>query len=151
MRSSETSATTSRRGITSQNTWTITRTTTNKFPPQYFYSIYKFTTGSRDIVVGVMTSYGLDGPVFESRHGKKIFSSSKPSGPALGPTQRPIKWVFGFFLGIKRQEREVDHSPSSGAEVKNEWSCRYLCSPCSPHGFDRDSFTFTRSQRRGCF
>jgi hypothetical protein len=32
-----------------------------------------------------------------------------------------------FFPGIKRLGREVDHSPLSGAEVKNAWS--YISTP----------------------
>jgi hypothetical protein len=28
----------------------------------------------------------------------------------------------GYFLGVKRPEREADHSPPSSAEVKNAWS-----------------------------
>jgi hypothetical protein len=39
------------------------------------------------------------------------------------PTQPPIQWVPGtLFLGVKRPDREVDHSPPSSAEVKNAWS-----------------------------
>jgi hypothetical protein len=35
------------------------------------------------------------------------------------PTQPPIQWVTGTLsLGVKRQEREADHSPPSSAEVK---------------------------------
>jgi hypothetical protein len=42
---------------------------------------------------------------------------------ALGPTQPPIQWVPGALsLGVKRPEREADHSPPSSAEVKNAWS-----------------------------
>jgi len=33
----------------------------------------------------------------------------------------------GSFPGAKRQEREINHSPPSGAEVKNEWS--YISTP----------------------
>jgi hypothetical protein len=41
----------------------------------------------------------------------------------LGPTQPPIQWVQGTLsLGVKRPEREADHSPPSRAEVKNAWS-----------------------------
>jgi hypothetical protein len=40
----------------------------------------------------------------------------------LGPIQ-PIIWVPGaLFLGVKRPEREADHSLPSSPEVKNAWS-----------------------------
>lgn len=44
--------------------------------------------------------------------------------------------------GLKRRKSDVDHSPLSGAEVKNKWSCAsapriYL------HGVVVDNFTFT--------
>jgi hypothetical protein len=43
--------------------------------------------------------------------------------PALDPTQPPSQSVLGdLTLGIKRLEREADHSISSSAEVKNAWS-----------------------------
>jgi hypothetical protein len=33
-----------------------------------------------------------------------------------------IQWVSGTLsLGVKRLEREADHSPPSSAEVKNVW------------------------------
>jgi len=41
----------------------------------------------------------------------------------LGPTQPPMQWVLGApSLGVKRPEREAEHSPPSNAEVKNVWS-----------------------------
>ena len=39
--------------------------------------------------VGIATDYGLDGPG-SNPGGEEIF---RPSIPALGPTQSPVKWV----------------------------------------------------------
>jgi hypothetical protein len=40
----------------------------------------------------------------------------------------PIQWVPGALsLVVKWPGREADHSPPSGAEVKNEWS--YISAP----------------------
>jgi hypothetical protein len=51
--------------------------------------------------VGIETGYGLD------------------DRGALGPTHLPIQWVSGaLFLGVKGQEREVNHLPPPSAEVK---------------------------------
>jgi hypothetical protein len=45
-----------------------------------------------------------------------------------GAFQPPIQWVPGVLIsGVKRPRREADHSPSSGAEVKNAWS--YISAP----------------------
>jgi hypothetical protein len=55
--------------------------------------------------------------------------------------QPPTQWVSGFFLGGKRPERYVDHSPSSSAKVKNERS--YTSThPICLHGTDTDNFRF---------
>jgi hypothetical protein len=56
------------------------------------------------------------------------------SRPALESTQPPIQWVLGALsLGVKRPEREADHSLPSSAEVK-ECVELYLHSPICPHG-----------------
>ena len=45
--------------------------------------------------VGIATDYGLDGP--GSNLG--VDEISRPSRPALGPTQPPVKWVHGVKCG----------------------------------------------------
>jgi hypothetical protein len=64
--------------------------------------------------------YGLDDRGFESRQGLGIFFyTTAVSRMALGPTQLPIQWVPGALsLGVKRPEREADHSSPSSEEVK---------------------------------
>ena len=44
--------------------------------------------------VDIATDYGLDGPG-SNPSGDEIF---RPSRPALGPTQPPVKWVRGVLL-----------------------------------------------------
>jgi hypothetical protein len=53
------------------------------------------------------------------------FFFTTASRPALGPTQPPIQWVPGAPLGVKRQEREADHSPPSSSQVENAWGYTY--------------------------
>jgi len=56
---------------------------------------YKHYTCGPGCSVGIATDYGLDGP--ESNPGRdEIF---RPSGPALGPTQPPVKWVTVLSRG----------------------------------------------------
>jgi hypothetical protein len=56
---------------------------------------------------------------FDSRWELGIFLFTTASRTALEPTQPPIQWVKGsLLLGVKRPGREIDHSPSSSAEVK---------------------------------
>jgi hypothetical protein len=50
---------------------------------------------------------------------KTFFLFSITSSPTLRPTQHSIQWVpKAVSPGVKRQEREADHSYLSSAEVK---------------------------------
>jgi len=68
--------------------------------------------------------------------------------PAPWPTQPPMQWIWGrvFPSGLKRPDREADHSHLFSAEVKNAWGC--ISTP--PYVFiawyldkPRDNFLFT--------
>jgi hypothetical protein len=53
---------------------------------------------------------------FGSRRGLGIFLFTTASRTVLGPIQTPIQLIPGALsLGVKRQGREADHSPSSSA------------------------------------
>jgi hypothetical protein len=68
---------------------------------------------------GITLGYGLDDRGFESREELGIFLFTTVSRPTQGPTQPPIQWVPGILsLGVKRPEREADHSPPSSSDVK---------------------------------
>jgi hypothetical protein len=72
------------------------------------------------VLVGIATSYELDGEGVGVRVavGANIFSVS--STPVLGSTQLSIQWVPGALSPeVKRLGREADHSPPAIVEVKN--------------------------------
>jgi hypothetical protein len=80
---------------------------------------------SRDSSVGIALGCGLDvrGSRVRFPAGTGNFSLHHRVQNGSGPTQPPIQWVPGALsLGVKWPGREVDHSPPSSAEVKNEWS-----------------------------
>jgi hypothetical protein len=58
----------------------------------------------------------LDCPVLQSRIFTRTFR------PVGWTTRAPIQWVSGFFAEFKAAGREVNHSPLSHAEAKNERS-----------------------------
>jgi hypothetical protein len=108
-------------------------------PESFVVKIYSteftYIWRSRDSSVGIALGYGLEdrGPRVRFPAGLGIFLFTTASRTALGPTQPPIQWVPGALsLGVKRPEREDEHSPPSSAEVK----CveLYLHSPIRLHG-----------------
>ena len=67
--------------------------------------------------VVIATDFVLDG-LGSNSGGDEIF---RPSRPALGHTQPPVKWVPGLSRGGKVQPgHAADHSPPSSAAVMEE-------------------------------
>jgi len=62
--------------------------------PSFPDNLFVYSTGT-DSSVGIATDYGLDGPGLNPGR-DEIF---RPSTPALGPTQPPVKWVLGLSRG----------------------------------------------------
>ena len=74
---------------------------------------------SRDTVVNTAPSYGLDGSGFEPRWG------ARSSAPVLtGPGTHPASYTVGtgYFPGLKRPGRGVDHPPQLEPKLKKEQS-----------------------------
>jgi hypothetical protein len=79
------------------------------------------TACSRDSAVGMATGYGPD-----NIGAGRAFSTS--SRPVLGPTHPPIQWMpEAISPGVKRPEREGDHSPPTSAKVNR--TCIYTSIP----------------------
>jgi hypothetical protein len=67
----------------------------------------------------VGTGWMIQVVVFDSRRGLGIFLFTTASRTALESAHPPKQWVPGALsLGVKRLDREADHSPPFGSEVK---------------------------------
>lgn len=72
--------------------------------------------------------YNLDNQGFDFQQGQEIFFSAETSKPAVRLTKRLIQWISSFHSSVLKQlGYKNDHSPSSSAEVKNEWN--YISTP----------------------
>jgi hypothetical protein len=78
----------------------------------------------RDSSVGMATGYGLDGPRIESRWGGARFTAPVQLGPGAHPAFYAMG--TGYFPGVERLGRGVDHPPPSSADVKERVQL-YLC------------------------
>jgi hypothetical protein len=66
---------------------------------------------------GLAANYGLDG---RGSIPCKIFLFFRKSIPALGLIRPPIQWELGRISpGVKLPGREVNYSPPSSVEIKN--------------------------------
>jgi hypothetical protein len=72
----------------------------------------------RDSWVGISARHGLDGPGIESRGGGARFSVTVQIGPEAHPASYIIE--TGYFPGVKRPGRGVDHPPHLAPRLKKE-------------------------------
>jgi hypothetical protein len=78
------------------------------------FAYFKLSVACRGGSLGIATAYGVEDRGRSSIPGRvKNFHFSVSSSPALESTRPPIQWV----PGVKRQEREADHSPPTSTEV----------------------------------
>jgi len=71
----------------------------------------------RNSSVGIEIRYGLDGPGIESRFRARL-SAAVQTGPGAHPASYTMG--TGFFPGVKRLGRGIDHPPHLGPRLKKE-------------------------------
>jgi hypothetical protein len=81
-----------------------------------------------DSSVGIASRYGLDGPG-DRNPVEAIFPAPVHTGPVAHPASRTVG--IGFFPGVKRPGRVVDHPPPSSAKVKDRID-QYMHSTSGP-------------------
>ena len=72
--------------------------------------------------------------------GKRFLSTVKHPDLLWGLPTLLFDGYWGFFQGIKWPGHEIDHSPPSSAEVKDEWSC-ISAAPLCLHDMDRNNLS----------
>jgi hypothetical protein len=83
-------------------------------------------TGSQDGIVGIATSYGLEGPGNKSRWGRDFPHLSRQ---ALRPTQPPVQWVPGLSRGKGDRGVVLTTHPHLGCWGSRKRVQLYLYSP----------------------
>ena len=73
--------------------------------------------------------------------GQLIFCSPKSPDQLWSPPSHQFNGYQGFFSGVRRQEREINHSPPCSAEQKHEWSCTFVVLVCFVGG-TRNNLSF---------
>jgi hypothetical protein len=80
-----------------------------------------FRTGIMQLVWRLTTGWTAEGSGFQSRYGQEFsLLHVVQTGPGVHPASYPMG-TGDSFPGAKWKEREVDHSPSTIAEVKRTW------------------------------
>ena len=74
--------------------------------------------------------YGIGDPDFDSRQHQDILLFFKSPDPLWSPLSLLYYGYRGSFLGVKRPERHVGHSPTSDAVAKSEWSYTSILFVC---------------------
>jgi len=88
----------------------------------YFFSLLVWW--NRNIVVGAISKPRVRRFCIRIADSSYRFISV-PGGPyqLWGPPRLLFNGYPGYYLGVNRPGRDVDHPPPSSVEVKNEWSC----------------------------
>jgi hypothetical protein len=84
----------------------------------------------RDRVVGTTTRLRAGWSAVRFPTGATDFSYLQNPDQFWGPPSLLLYRYRRTSPGIKRQEREVNHSPPSSSEVKNEWSNEFTLPVC---------------------
>jgi hypothetical protein len=89
-----------------------------------YYTLFVFKT-SLDSSVSIALGYGLEDRGsrvrFPAEAGNFSLNHCVQNGSRTHPASYSMGTV-GSFPGVKRPQREADHSPPSSAEVKDAWS-----------------------------